>query len=477
MNLSQVLLILAARWRSAMLVFIAVVALVAGVSLLLPKKYTATSAVVLDVKSPDPIAGVVLPGMTVSSYMGTQVDVLQSERVLLRAVQAMGLAKDAQLRAGWEESTEGRGDFESWIAAGIARKLTILPGKDSNVVLVSYTERDPEVAAKVANAIVNGYIETTVELRTEPAKQFSNQFDESTRNLRDALEVAQAKLSAFQKSSGIVATDERLDIENSRLSELSTQMVDLQAKLNESRGRQDQARLKGDQMQEVVTNQMVQSLSASLATQEAKLKEISERLGDSHPQVQELRANITELRSKLNAERSRIAGSLTVNNSVNQTRLDELRTSLDQQRAKVVNIKTLRDEALVLQRDVENAQRAFDAGFNRKSQSALESQATQTNVSVIKVATTPPFPSSPRILLNIVVGVLVGLALGVVTAIIRERRDWRLRLDEDVTDGLRYPLLGVMPNSSAVRLGHRSKAWRLAVDRVLGRSQSQLISG
>ncbi len=171
-----------------------------------------------------------------------------------------------------------------------------------------------------------------------------------------------------------------------------------------------------------------------------------------------MRANIVELRGRLESERTRIAGSLGVNNSVNLTRVEDLRRSLDDQRAKVIQIKTLRDEALVLQRDVENAQRAFDAGFNRKSMSALESQATQTNVSVIRQATPPPFPSSPRTTLNLLIGLVLGLAFGVLTAVVRERRDWRIRVDDDVLEGLRYPLLGVMPD--VPREGPRSAAWR-----------------
>ena len=101
MNLSQLLLILRARWRSALFVFAMTVAIVAAL---------ATAAVVLDVKSPDPIAGIVLPGMNVSSYMATQVDVLQSERVMLRAVKALRIDEKAGLRAAWLEQTEGRGD-------------------------------------------------------------------------------------------------------------------------------------------------------------------------------------------------------------------------------------------------------------------------------------------------------------------------------------------------------------------------------
>ncbi len=477
MTLSQVLLVLGARWRSALLVFIGVLALIAGVTAVLPRKYTATSAVVLDVKSPDPIAGVVLPGMTVSSYMGTQVDVLQSERVLRKAIEAMGLVRNADLRAEWQARTGGRGDFESWIAEDMVTRLNVHPGKDSNVVLVSSTDKDPAVAAATANAIVNGYIETTLDLRTEPAKQFSHLFDETTKTLRDSLEAAQARLSEFQKSSGIVATDEKLDIENAQLGELSSQLVALQGSRNDTRSRQDQARSRSDQMQEVVTNQMIMTLSANLATQEASLSQLRERYGESHPQVQELRANIDELRKRLNAERSRIAGSLAVNNSVNETRLGEVRAAVEAQRVRVGKIKMQRDEAMVLQRDVENAQRAYDAGFARKSQSALESQATQTNVSVIKVATPPPFPSSPRSVLNLVVGALVGMVLGIVTALIRERRDWRVRMDEDVFEGLRYPLLGVMPDAPKARLGERSTAWLLATNRVLGRSNNNAVMG
>ena len=469
MSLSQVFSILRARWRSAVAVFAIVMGLAIAFTLWLPSQYTATAAVVLDVKSPDPIAGVVLPGMTVSSYMGTQVDVLQSERVVLQAIRALQADKSASLRAAWQEQTEGRGDFESWLAEDVMRWLTVKPGKDSNVIMVSYTSRDPIAAAKTANAVVKAYIDTTLQLRTEPAKQFNGLFDESTKALREQMETAQAKLSAFQQSKGIVATDERLDIENARLAELSTQLVAMQAAATESSGRQREAGVRGDQMQEVLSNPMVTTLSSDLARQEAKLNELGQRYGDQHPQVQELKANIKELRSRLNAERSRITGSLSVNNTVNEGRLQSVRDALAAQRTKVLQMKSLRDEAAVLQRDVENAQRVYDAGFAKLKQSTLESQATQTNVSVLKTASAPPFPSSPRIKLNVTVALLLGIALALATAIFRERRDWRLRNDSDVFEVMKQPLLGVLPDGRRAQLTSGSRSLRSVAERVLGR--------
>jgi polysaccharide biosynthesis transport protein len=221
-------------------------------------------------------------------------------------------------------------------------------------------------------------------------------------------------------------------------------------------------------MQEVLNNPMIATMSSDLARQEARLRELGERYGDQHPQVQELRASIEELRDRLKLEKSRITGSLTVNNSVNQARLEALRDTLTEQRGRVLKMKSLRDEAAVLQRDVENAQRVYDAGFAKLSQSTLESQATQTNVSVLKIATPPAFPSSPRLSLNLALAILLAAALALATAILRERRDWRLRADADVVDVLRQQLLGVLPDKSSALLG-QDRSLRSVAERVLGR--------
>jgi len=99
-------------------------------------------------------------------------------------------------------------------------------------------------------------------------------------------------------------------------------------------------------------------------------RELRQRLGDRHPEVVQLQASIGNLRARVQAETRRVVGSLTVNDSVNQARLTGVREALEQQRAKLLRLKGERDEAAVLQRDVENAQnrlagRALVAGRAR----------------------------------------------------------------------------------------------------------------
>lgn len=456
MTLTQILVVLRARWMSVFFTLATVVIVVAAASLLRTPQYTATASVVLDVRSPDPIAGVVLPGTNIAGYMATQLGVMQSERVALRALRSIRIDQDPQLKQKWIDGTGGLGDFESWLADLMLRKLDVVPARDSNVITVAYTSPDAAFAAAVANAFVRAYIDTTLELRVEPARQFSSFFDERSTQMREALEQAQAKLSAYERQKGIVASDERVDVESQRLAELTTQMVVLQGLASDSGSRQSLSGANADRMQEVLNSPLLVGLTTELSRQEGRLNELTSRLGDNHPQVVELRSNVAQLKARIDSDTRRVAGSLAVNNSVNQSRLAQLRASVEEQRTKLLRLKSQRDESAVLLRDVENAQRAYDMVLARATQSGVESQTTQTNVSVLKQATPPPLPTSPRVVLNILVSVFIGGLLAIGVALARESRDRRLRTDADVMQGLRQPLIGVLPGKAGSRSGVRS---------------------
>lgn len=455
MTLQQFLSILRARWASALLVLVVTVSAAIGVSLLLPKRYMSTASVMLDVRSPDPVAGMVLAGMMTPAYMATQVDLIGSERVARRAIQSLKLHENTATRDEWIESTKGLGDYEAWLSDALLKQLDIKPSRESNVITIGYSSPDPNFSAALANAFMQAYIDTSLELRIDPARQYNSFFDSRAKQLRDDLEAAQARLSAYQKSKGLLATDERLDVENARLAELSSQLVMLQALAAESGNRQAQAGLRPEQMHEVLNSPLVAGLSADVAREESRLKELTSRLGDNHPQVVEARARISELRARLDTATTRASGSVNVNNSVNQGRVAQVRSALDAQRSKVMQLKSLRDEAAVLQRDVENAQRAYDTMAQRATQSNIESQNTQTNIAVIKRATPTATPSSPKMLLNALVGLLLGALLAVGTALVRELFDRRMRSAEDVTAELQAPLLVMLPVSKAAQAGKR----------------------
>jgi uncharacterized protein involved in exopolysaccharide biosynthesis len=191
-------------------------------------------------------------------------------------------------------------------------------------------------------------------------------------------------------------------------------------------------------------------------------------LGDNHPQVVEAKANISSLRGRLEAETRRVTGSVGVVNTINRAREGEIRAALEAQRAKVLRIKAARDEGAVLYRDVENAQRAYDAVVQRFSQTNLESQATQSNIHQLSPASAPRLPSSPNIKLNAILALVLGSALAMGTAVLLEMSDRRLRTVEEVPQLLDLPALGVLLKPGAMRMAGSSTGALMIGHRPLG---------
>ncbi len=464
MSLEYVFAVLRARWLIATITLVTVFGAVAAYTWVMPRKYLATSSVVLDIKNPDPIAGAAQAAMGSPTYMLTQIEVITSTRVAEKAARILKLDQVPELRANWQKSTGGLGSFEAWVANVIKAGLEARPLRGSNIITFIYTSEDPKFAAAAANAFMQAYLTTAVELRTNPAKQFNEDFDAKAKELREKYEAAQRRLSEFQQEQGLVVTDERVDIETNRLSALSADYLQMQGAMADSNSRQSAARSSPDQSPDVISNSTVSGIRSDIIRQEATLEQVSSRLGDQHPQVIELKTNLAELRRKLDIESKRIVGSVSVANNVTSARLALMKAALDEQRNKVLKLKSIRDEASMIQRDVELAQRSLDAVTVRMQNATLESQAPQASVAPLEYATPPGGPSSPRVGSNLALGGVLGLVMAIALAFLIELFDRRLRTATDIEALLLLHSMGSVPRfkhkpaktsglSSRLRLG------------------------
>ena len=444
MSLLQFLLVLSARWKViAVTVFVAV-ALTLTVSLLMPKEYKATTAVLVDVKSPDPLMGGVNAALIAPGYMTTQVDIVTSDRVAQTVVKTLGFSKSPQLVEQWREKTGGNGTLEAYYGELLQKKLEAKPSRDSSVISISFSAADPKFSAVVANAFAQAYIDTNIQLKVEPAKQYNAWFSSQTKQLREDLEAAQSRLSAYQRENGIISVDERLDVENARLNELNSQLTALEAQKSDASSRQRQAAARLEDNPDVINSPVIAALRSDLARLEAKLQELAGQLGKNHPQYQRQETEVVTLRQKMGEEMRKVASSLGAATQVNQQRESEVRGALAAQKKKVLELKQQRDEIMVLVRDVETAQRAYDLVNQRASQTSLESQTQQTNVVVLTPADEPISPASPRPVLYSIIAFFAGGMLGIALALVAELKNRRIRSAEDLADTLEIPVVATL---------------------------------
>lgn len=447
MTFQQFLLILRARFWVIAGILAGVVLITLLISLMLPKKYTATTALVVDSKSSDPLMGAMLPSQMMPGYLATQVDIINSQRVAQRVVALIGMDQVPLIQDQWREATQGQGDIRVWLADLLTKSLEVKPSRESSVINVSYTGTDPQFAAAIANAFAQAYVETNLELKVEPARQYAQWFNDRTKGLRDDLEAAQRKLSEYEQTNGIIAGDGRFDVESSRLAELNSQLVMVQGQRADSRSRQSQAGA-AESLPEVMANPLISGLKSDVARLEAQRGQLLGRLGANHPEVAKVDAEISSLKQRVATEIQRVASSLGTTTRISAAREAEIAAAVEEQKTRVLELKAHRDQIAVLQRDVENAQRAYDLVTQRLAQTSLESQTQQTNVAVLTPAVAPLNHSSPKLALNLVLSVFLGSLLGVGVALLLELIDQRVRGEEDLLQLVGVPLLGVVPSAA-----------------------------
>lgn len=443
MTFQQFLLALRGRLSIFVALVVATVAAAALVSVVLPKKYDATVSVLLANRDEQSLTTAPQGLREQIGYMQTQIDVIQSQRTARRVVEDLGLANDPGAKRAFAASG-APGTIEDWLAAGLLTGLKV-DSSQSSVVSITYSARDPRFAAKVANAFAKAYMEVSLNLRTEPTKEAAAWFDDQLKGLRKNFEEAQSRLAAFQKQKGIIANDERVDVENARLAELSSQMLKAQDEAFSARTHlKESTGTPVDSLPEVLASPLIQTLKAEVLRGEAKLQELSTRLGPNHPEYRQQASQNAALRARLNAEMAKVVGGMRSASQQSGAHLADLQQALAEQRAKVIQLREARDQAVVLQRDVDTAQKAYEAALQRYLVNKVESGARQTNVTILNAATEPTAASRPKVKVNIVLGLLVGLVLGFGIVFLLELIDRRVRSTLDLESGLDAPLLGTL---------------------------------
>jgi len=409
MKAADLVAALKARWVTVAAIAAVLFVLVAAVALMQPRQYLASSSLMLDLSQTDPAESSQEQQARVEtdSVIATQVDLIRSAKVINAVAQQAGfvaatpadLPADARLQAA---------------AARVRAGLNVATGRQSNVLQIQYLDSDPRVAAKVANLTAQIYMREQVALRASAAQGAAAWFEARTADVRGRYELAQKRLSDFQRAHDIIGMD-RMDLEAEKLKNLSYHLVQAQAEAAAARSKSGSGTVP-----EVATALVVQNIEEAAATQAAKVAQLGKTLGPNHPQMIAARAELSELRNRLGAARANQASSMTANSSAASRREAELRAEMAAQEDRMIRMSGVQDQLMVLQRDVEAARQTYDTVRQRFNEAALRSQISQPNASLLDQATVPLFPARPNLPLWLVAGLAFGLLAGVAAVVVSE---------------------------------------------------------
>jgi uncharacterized protein involved in exopolysaccharide biosynthesis len=181
-------------------------------------------------------------------------------------------------------------------------------------------------------------------------------------------------------------------------------------------------------------------------------------MGPNHPQ---LKAQVSEnetLRHRLDAEIGKVVAGMGSTVRQAREREAELRSALEAQRSRVLQIKQNRNELEMLQREVETARQAYSNAYERSMVNRVQARQRQPQVSVLNSAVAPLLPASPKVLLNILLALAVSVMLGVALVYLLEATDRRVRSRVEFETYVPVPMLGEIGGWSTERAGRLLEA-------------------
>jgi succinoglycan biosynthesis transport protein ExoP len=420
-----------------------------------PPTYAANATIVLDYRKPleGELAGELLPVGLQSSYLATQVDIIKSRPVAEKVSEKLGLTDSATWRGRFAGAEAGSGSFRDWLLATLTESLQVNVLAENRLIDIWYTDPDPSLAADIANAFVDAYRQINKQLNQGPALETAQSVEAGLGKLRAELEMAENKVSSYQARMGIVGSDERLDVETANLNELMRQRLTADFNLRAAEGRLNAAqehpsqRSAGGAGAEVLGNGLLQNLQVAMARKESEVAERATSLGDRHPEMRQLRAELQSLREQLAAETEKVVGGIRGEWLQARGLADSAQRAEADQKNRLMEFKHGRDGLQPLLRELESARASYDRALGMYSEYAMHSNLNQTNVSVLARAQAPSTPIAPDLVMSVGGAFLAGLIVAIGMVILWEMVDQRVRGTEEVSDLGIAGYLGALPKA------------------------------
>ena len=355
---------------------------------------------------------------------------------------------------------------------GLQSAVKIESVKKSNVIKVSFKHKDPQIAAEVVNTLVSSYLDHHMQIHKNP-KSYKF-FQDQSEILQEKLKQSEKRLKTLKKQHGLTSLDEERSL-------LLKQEADLRSDLNqtlsllaetENRTSQLQRQLastpesiaQGEQIGHIPY--VINTLQGRLVELELEEKELLTKYTDQSRLVRNVREEISLVRKKLAEQEAKRYQTSTLGQNPtyqrlqqelfrNQADLTALKTKKEIQRVQLSEYKKRLEDLNRIEVEVNQLQQAVDVDrksfqlYLTKFEESRISEAMDmeglTNVSVIEPAVPPLNPVSPNILLNMALGLVLGVFGAFALAFFLEYLDDSLEKTEEVEEYLRLPVLASIP--------------------------------
>ncbi len=379
-------------------------------------------------------------GAPTQEYYRTQYELITSRPVLQRVVDTLNLR---QRVPGIGAAVDPAAALLTWV--------TVEPKRNTRLVLVKVEHPDPALAAEIATAVAKQYAKYNLDIKLKGAHDALAWLTEQMTGLKAKVQESSVALQNYRVKVGILGMQEQRQITaakiidfNKAYLEAQAQRLSVEAKMNElARVATDKG---GSQtIFTVADNTLIQKLKAEASDLEVQKSKLMKIYKDKHPEVLKVQAQMDQVAQRIDAEIKTMLRGVQTEYRVAKAREETLLGNVNRLRQEGQDISEKEIQYQNLQRDSDSNQQLYEAVLKRLKETGVTGGLETNNVSVIEDASVPRLPIRPRRMMNLIVAVLMGLFVGVGTALVIEYFDTTIKTPDDVERYLGLPVIGIVP--------------------------------
>ncbi len=389
------------------------------------------------------------------AFIRTQIQILEGVSLAKRTIAQVGLGNNPKWVRAFGQSS---GWFSSkpptspdGLVQQFKRNLQVHNVRSSHVVDVSFESADPDLSAKVANALADNYIEYNFREKYDATRQVSGWMEQQLDELKVKVEKSQQALVDYEKQNAIVNINEKENVVEQRMSDLSRDLTIAQNERLQKESIYELVQSNESQIALVAQNDLLQHLEEKYADLKSQYVETLEQSGPKHPKAERLLSQVNEMQSLIDKERKQIMERIRNDYMAALGRENLLTAAVAKEKVEVGELDQLLIQHNLLKRDSETNQQLYDSLQQRLKDATVSAGLRATNIHVIDPAEPPTSPARPQKLRNILIGLMIGLGLGLGVAFVREDLDNSIKSVDEAERLANAPALAVVP---LARNGH-----------------------
>jgi polysaccharide biosynthesis transport protein len=332
----------------------------------------------------------------------------------------------------------------------LRKSVSVSPIRGSKLVDINVDHINPAEAQRIATGFAEVFIADNLDRRYDASSYARKFLEERIQQLKVKLEESEKQTVQYAEQQGIISLDDKKTLAGTDLESINKKLADAKSERQKLEAIWQQARdVQGFGLKEILDSDAVKA-NRKLRTELAA--EYQQKLAlykPAFPAMAQLRNQIKELDREVQTEVESIKTSIRAQYEAALSQEKELEAALDTTKGEVVDQRNRSIQYNILQREVDTNRTLYDGLLQRYKEIGVTGAVGTNNISIVDKASLPEFPRSPKLSLNLALGLISGLLLGLLSALGLDYLDDSFKVPEDIEREIGITVLGVSPMAVA----------------------------